>query len=198
MPRTLLRLEYRQPGKLFCWTCPKEIDQNSTEWYMNRADNPVTRHPRCEACNDVLLLFPQPSVAEQLERVDLYLSEVTTWTGISTVDELSADRRAVLERVAALAGQARAALRDLRNAERRAQIAVPMTLPTNSDEVRQVFPDPAAVDPLVPMYGVVRCGVCGEPLQKAADRDAYECPTCAPLYDRDKHKGEDYRRGGSR
>lgn len=81
----------------------------------------------------------------------------------------------------------------------RDQIAVPLEVPADAgDEARAVFPDPAAVDPLVPMYGVVRCGVCGEPLQKAADRDAYECPQCVPLYDRDKHKGEDYRRGGSR
>lgn len=52
--------------------------------------------------------------------------------------------------------------------------------PVVTDEPRAVFPDASEVAPLVPRFGVVRCGVCGEPLQKM-DRDSYGCPACAPL-----------------
>ena len=31
---------------------------------MHRADNPMLAHDRCEVCNDVLMPYPQPTLAE--------------------------------------------------------------------------------------------------------------------------------------
>lgn len=70
---------------VWCWRCGERRDE--TDRYVHRADNPVLKHDRCDVCNDVLMPYPQPTLAEKRTQLGVHLREAMQWTGILTTEE---------------------------------------------------------------------------------------------------------------
>lgn len=77
----------------WCWTCGER--RGGTDQYLHRADNPVLAHDRCGVCNDVLMPYPQPTLAEKLDQLGTHLREATKWSRVVTVDEPADDERSL-------------------------------------------------------------------------------------------------------
>lgn len=69
----------------WCWTCGER--RGGTDRYVHRGDNPVLAHDRCEVCNDVLMPYPQPTLAEKLTHLGTHLREATKWSRMTTTGE---------------------------------------------------------------------------------------------------------------
>jgi hypothetical protein len=92
------------PVREWCWKCGER--REGSDSYMHRADNPVLAHGRCAVCDDVLLPYPQPSLAEKVSRLAALLSEAYLWTQIVPTEAPADGQDLALSEIAELVAQA--------------------------------------------------------------------------------------------
>lgn len=92
---------------LWCWTCGAR--RGGPDRVMHRADNPVLAHGRCGVCNDALMPYRQPTVAEKLSELGTHLKEGYRWSRVVATEEPpDEDTDLALREITQLLGQARA------------------------------------------------------------------------------------------
>lgn len=88
----------------WCWACGER--RGGPDHFVHRADNPVLAHGRCGVCNDVLMPYPQPRLAEKLTQLGTHLQEATKWSRSVTADAPNDDQDLALGEIRELLLQA--------------------------------------------------------------------------------------------